>query len=120
MGDHIKLCTSTGDREVEAYVVGAWAAHQSLGLNYVWSVTHIASGRLVGDNFEESQAKAIAEALDRELGDPYPHPMPRDVHDIDLTPELRVSAERIKAIASILHVGPDNQRRGVRPARRSP
>ncbi len=26
----------------------------------------------------------------------------------------------IKAIASILHVGPDNKRRGVRPARRSP
>lgn len=26
----------------------------------------------------------------------------------------------LKAIASILHVGPDNQRRGVRPARRSP
>lgn len=26
----------------------------------------------------------------------------------------------IKAIAGILHVGPDNRRRGVRPARRSP
>lgn len=94
----ITLATSNGDREVEAHVVGAWAAHQSMGLRYLWSVTHVQSGRLVGDQYDGPEAKLIAEALDREIGDPYPHPLPRDARDIALTPELKSSAERIKAV----------------------
>lgn len=91
----IKIATSTGDREVEAHVVGAWAVHRSWKFRALWSVTHATSGRCVGTMYDERQARAIVDALHEEIGDPYPHSLPRDEQTIEMTPELKHTAKRI-------------------------
>lgn len=93
----IKLCTSTGDREVEAQVVGVWAVHpawESSG----WAVSHVHTGRLVHQFFDESKAVQVANALHEQLGAiEYPD-VPRGHNNFTITREMRRVAKRISAV----------------------
>lgn len=62
----ITIKCTTGERDVDAIIIGAWAAHESVD-GHGWSVTLVEHGRRCGIDLDKRSAVKLARVLNERL-----------------------------------------------------